>query len=89
MRKKTCPEGINALHSRQKNPIIFLKKILKKLLTRSQVHAIIISPGSERLKGEPGPVGRDKPVEKKGASLDWKPETSKKTGQLKGTIAER
>jgi len=58
-------------------------------LTRSRTHAIIILPGSERLKGEPGPVRRDKPVEKKGASLDWKPEKSKKTGQLKGTVAER
>jgi len=58
-------------------------------LTRPGGRAIILLPGSERLKGEPGPVGREKPVKGKGASLDRKPEVSKKTGQLKGTVAER
>jgi len=62
---------------------------LKKLLTIPEAHANIISPGSERLKGEPGSVGREKPEEEKGASPAWKPELSKKTGQLPGTVAER
>jgi len=62
---------------------------LKKLLTSPGTRAIIILPGSERLKGEPGPVRRDKPVEEKGVSLDRKPEVSRKTGQLQGTVAER
>jgi len=33
-------------------------------------HAIIISPGSERLKGEPGLVQRERPVEGKCESSD-------------------
>jgi len=53
-------------------------------LTGIPAHAIILLPGSERLKGEPGPVGRDKPVDKKGESLDWK------TGNVqKNRAAER
>jgi len=43
---------------------------LKKLLTELRPHAIIISPGSERLKGEPGSAGKEKPADEKGASLD-------------------
>jgi len=33
----------------------------------------MITPGSERLIGEPGSVQREKPEEKKGVSLDWEP----------------
>jgi len=55
--------------------IIFLKKILKKLLTELQCRAIILLPGSERLEGEPGQVRREKPVEEKGASLNSETES--------------
>ncbi|MDW7739758.1 MAG: hypothetical protein SCJ97_06845 [Bacillota bacterium] len=55
---------------------------MKKLLTDTGIHANIILPGSERLKGEPGPTQREKPAEEKGANLDWKPELSKRIGQL-------
>lgn len=58
-------------------------------MTSIPAHAIILLPGSERLKGEPGSVQREKPVKEKGANLDWKPELSKRTEQLKGTVAER
>jgi hypothetical protein len=73
----------------QKDPINFLYKILKKLLTSYRHHANIILPGSERLKGEPGSGQREKPEDNKGESLDWKPGLSKRNGQLKGTAAER
>lgn len=39
-------------------------------MTRVALHAIIILPGSERLKGEPGLVRRERPVEGKGESTD-------------------
>jgi len=58
-------------------------------LTSPPDRAIIHLPGSERLKGEPGSVQREKPVKEKGASVDWKPELSTRIGQLKGTVAER
>ena len=58
-------------------------------MTSQQHRAIILLPGSERLKVEPGSVGREKPVKEKGASLDLKPALSKKTEQLQGTVAER
>jgi hypothetical protein len=57
------------LLERKENTIIFLKKILKKLLTTFKAHAIIILPGSERLKGEPGSVRREKPEEKRAPAL--------------------
>ena len=57
------------LLERKENTIIFLKKILKKLLTTYKALAIIILPGSERLKGEPGSVRREKPEEKRAPAL--------------------
>jgi hypothetical protein len=72
------------LLERKENTIIFLKKILKKLLTTFKAHAIIISPGSERLKGEPGSVGREKPEEKKGASPNWNRNYPRKPGSCQG-----
>jgi len=60
---------VEFLSGRKNNPIIFFKKILKKLLTNIPGHANIHLPGSERLKGEPGPVWREKSVEGRGESL--------------------
>ena len=44
-------------------------------MTDTWTHAIITLPGSERLEGEPGQVGREKPVEEKGASLNSETES--------------